>query len=83
MDPGRIFRSGDGHRWKVSNSSIAGASGGGVFSVQFRDFTHGIALGGDFENPQGAVNNAAWSKDGGATWQKAVAFPGGYRSRSS
>lgn len=83
VDPGRIFRSGDGYHWKVSNSSIAGDAGGGVFSVRFRDSKHGIALGGDFENPTGAVDNAAWSKDGGATWEKALVFPGGYRSGSS
>lgn len=51
VNPGRIFRSDDGFEWQVSNSTIAGAAGGGVFSVRFRDSEHGIALGGDFENP--------------------------------
>lgn len=83
VDPGRIFRSGDGHHWEVSNSSIAGAAGGGVFSVRFRDAAHGVAVGGDFEKPNGAVDNAAWSRDGGATWNKALSFPGGYRAGSS
>lgn len=83
VDPGRIFRSSDGHHWKVSNSSVAGAAGGGVFSVRFKDAKHGIALGGDYENPTGAVNNAAWSSDGGVTWKQALKFPGGYRSGST
>ncbi|KAI0406546.1 oxidoreductase [Xylaria palmicola] len=83
IDPGRIFRSVDGHRWEVSNSSIAGGAAGGVFSVRFRDARHGIAVGGDFQAPGGAVNNAAWSQDGGKTWIRATSFPDGYRSGSS
>ncbi|KAI8631804.1 oxidoreductase [Xylariaceae sp. FL1651] len=82
-DPGRIFRSTNGHQWHVSNSSIAGGAAAGVFSVQFRDTNHGIAVGGDYEAPTGAVNNAAWSADGGVTWALATSFPGGYRSGSS
>lgn len=80
VDPGRIYRSDDGHKWKVSNSSIAGGAAAGVFSVRFKDEKNGIAVGGDYENPAENVNNAAWSKDGGKTWQKAESFPGGYRS---
>jgi photosystem II stability/assembly factor-like uncharacterized protein len=83
VDPARIFRSADGHHWGVSNSSIAGSAAAGVFSVQFRDTKHGIAVGGDYQAPTGAVNNAAWSKDGGETWVPATSFPGGYRSGSS
>lgn len=80
VDPGRIFRSEDGHKWKVDNSSIAGGAAAGVFSVRFRDERNGIAVGGDYEKPAGNVDNAAWSKDDGKTWQKAASFPGGYRS---
>ncbi|KAJ4986514.1 oxidoreductase [Stagonosporopsis vannaccii] len=80
VDPGRIFRSGDGHTWSVSNSSIAGGAAAGVFSVRFRDGKYGIAVGGDYEKPSGNINNAAWSKDRGETWHTAESFPGGYRS---
>jgi photosystem II stability/assembly factor-like uncharacterized protein len=80
VDPGRVYRSGDGHHWKVTNTSIAGGAAAGVFSVRFRDAKHGIAVGGDYEKPTGNVNNAATSKDGGVSWQKAESFPGGYRS---
>lgn len=83
VDPGRVFRSADGHDWDVSDSSIAGGAAGGVFSVRFRDATHGLALGGDFEKPTGAADNAAWSSDGGASWTPADKFPSGYRSGSS
>lgn len=80
VDPGRVFRSEDGHQWRVSNSSIAGGAAAGVFSVRFRDGKNGVAVGGDYEKPTANVNNAAWSKDGGKTWRKADSFPGGYRS---
>lgn len=83
VDPGRVFRS-TGVRaagnWEVSDSNISGSAAAGVFSVRFRDRMNGIAVGGDFQVPDGNVDNAAWSKDGGATWVKAESFPGGYRS---
>ena len=83
VDPGRIFSSDDGRHWDVTNSTIKGSPSGGVFSVRFRDERKGLALGGDFENPTGSTDNAAWSDDGGVTWNPAVKFPGGYRSGSS
>lgn len=83
VDPGRIFRSDDGFDWDVTDSAIAGSPAGGVFSVQFRDAKHGLAVGGDFEVPAGNQNNAAWSDDGGVSWTSATKFPGGYRSGSS
>ncbi|KAI1464852.1 oxidoreductase [Daldinia caldariorum] len=83
VNPGRVFRSSDGLHWAVSDASIAGGEGSGVFSVQFRDAKHGIAVGGNYSAPTGAIDNAAWSKDGGVTWVPSTSFPGGYRSGSS
>jgi photosystem II stability/assembly factor-like uncharacterized protein len=83
IDPGRVWKSKDGHSWSISNTSIAGGSAAGVFSVAFRDASHGIAVGGNFESPTGAANTAAWSDDEGASWTTALKFPGGYRSGSS
>ena len=83
VDPGRVFHSRDGHQWDVEDTPIAGTESGGVFSVQFFDEKHGIALGGDFENPTGNTDNAAYSNDGGETWESATKFPNGYRSGSS
>ncbi|KAI1372162.1 oxidoreductase [Hypoxylon crocopeplum] len=83
VDPGRVFRSGDGYHWDVSDAAIAGGEGAGVFSVQFRDAKHGIAVGGNYSYPTGAKDVAAWSKDGGVTWVPSTTFPGGYRSGSS
>ncbi|KZM19110.1 uncharacterized protein EKO05_0010167 [Ascochyta rabiei] len=80
VDPGRVFRSEDGHHWEVANSSLAGGAAAGVFSVRFRDKNNGIAVGGDYEKPTGKFNNAAWSKNGGRSWQSAENSPAGYRS---
>jgi photosystem II stability/assembly factor-like uncharacterized protein len=80
VDPGRIFRSGDGHHWKVTNSSIVGGTAAGVFSLRFRDAKRGIAVGGDYTNPTGNLNVSSWSEDGGATWEVSKSFPAGYRS---
>lgn len=82
-NPGRVFRSVSsdvGGRWEVSNSPIAGSASAGVFSVRFKDARNGIAVGGDYYNATGNVNNAAWSRDGGVTWKLAESFPSDYRS---
>ncbi|OIW25243.1 oxidoreductase [Coniochaeta ligniaria NRRL 30616] len=84
VDPGRVFRSGDGGRsWEVADTPIAGGAAAGVFSVRFRDAKHGIAVGGDYTAPNVTADTAAWSRDGGVTWQAASVFPGGYRSGSA
>lgn len=84
VNPGRIFRSSNLlGGWQVTNSSIAGGAAAGVFSVRFRDTRNGIAVGGDFEKPTAHVDIAAWSEDGGMSWQRAKSFPGGYRSGAS
>jgi len=85
VNPGRGYSTKDaGATWDVQDSRIAGGDAGGVFSVRFRDARRGISLGGDFTNPTGNVDNAAFSDDGGTTWQAATGrTPGGYRSGSA
>ncbi|KAI0179781.1 oxidoreductase [Hypoxylon sp. FL1284] len=78
---GRVFYSGDdGRTWDVADATLVGGEGAGVFSVQFRDARHGVAVGGNYSEPDGNVDNAAWTADGGVTWTRAAAFPDGYRS---
>ncbi|WYZ38005.1 hypothetical protein EsH8_II_001511 [Colletotrichum jinshuiense] len=83
VDPGRVIRSPDGHKWEASESAIAGGASAGVFSVRFRDSLHGIAVGGDFNVANGSAYTSSWSEDGGVTWTASQSFPGGYRSGSS
>ncbi|MEM8996911.1 MAG: hypothetical protein AAGF23_19160, partial [Acidobacteriota bacterium] len=58
----------------------AGESSRGTFSIAIVDAERAIAVGGDFQAPDAGDGNAAFSLDGGATWQVAATRPGGYRS---
>src|SRR6185503_663051 len=79
----RVFRSTDrGRTWSVAETPVhAGNSSSGIFSVAFRDARHGVAVGGDYQQPKGAVPNVALTDDGGRTWRVAKgALPGIYMS---
>ncbi|MCP4710163.1 MAG: oxidoreductase [Planctomycetes bacterium] len=66
----RVFRSiNAGNTFSTADTPIlAGNSSTGTFSVAFYDESHGIVVGGDYQNDQNNQNNAALTKDGGATW---------------
>ncbi len=65
----RIFHSRDGgFTWSVADAPIPATPAGGVFSIDFRDPRHGIAVGGDFEAPDNGVDASAYTDDGGGTW---------------
>jgi photosystem II stability/assembly factor-like uncharacterized protein len=84
VDPARVFSSTDhGRTWTVADSPVAGGGSAGIFSVSFRDARRGVVVGGDFAAPTGAVDNAAWTVDGGRTWTKSTSNPSGYRSGSA
>ena len=84
VDPARLFTSNDhGHSWTVADTPISGGPSAGIFSVTFRDARRGVLLGGDFATPTGATRNAAWTDDGGRTWQASTSNPSGYRSGSA
>jgi photosystem II stability/assembly factor-like uncharacterized protein len=52
----------------------------GVFSIALRDAKHGIAVGGDYKQPNQRDGTAAWTSDAGITWIAASDPPAGYRS---
>jgi photosystem II stability/assembly factor-like uncharacterized protein len=56
----------------------------GIFSVQaiWQDekVLAGVAVGGDYTKPDVRTGTAAYSTDGGTSWQPAQVPPGGYRS---
>ncbi|MBW4717693.1 WD40/YVTN/BNR-like repeat-containing protein [Saccharothrix obliqua] len=77
----RVLHSGDGGRhWSAVDAPLLSTASAGVFAVAFRDPRRGVAIGGDFANPSGAVANLAVSRDGGRSWSAAPASPAGYRS---
>ncbi|HMJ07747.1 MAG TPA: hypothetical protein VK468_02000, partial [Pyrinomonadaceae bacterium] len=79
----RVFRSTDrGQSWTVADTPIVkGTAGSGIFSIAMLDAKNGIIVGGNYEKPDDAKNNVAFTTDGGATWHApGSAYPNGYRS---
>ena len=66
----RVFHSSDrGMHWTVSSVPItAGTESAGVFGMAFRTAQEGIAVGGDYKNPDAGDNTIAVTTDGGQTW---------------
>jgi photosystem II stability/assembly factor-like uncharacterized protein len=65
----RVLRSTDGGRsWKVSDTPLASGPSSGIFSIAFRDALHGVIVGGDYKKESEAVDNVAFTSDGGVTW---------------
>ena len=52
----------------------------GIFSLYFQSARVGVAVGGDYLKPEVGTASAAFTRDGGATWQAAQIAPHGYRS---
>jgi photosystem II stability/assembly factor-like uncharacterized protein len=66
---GRVLRSiDDGRTWTAATSGLATGQSSGIFSVAFRDADHGVVVGGDYRQESAAVDNVAWTSDGGTTW---------------
>ena len=79
----RVFRSADqGQTWTAAETPMrAGAPSAGIFSLAFRDPDQGVAVGGDYKNPDAVGRTAVSSGDGGRTWSAvAGTAPAGYRS---
>jgi photosystem II stability/assembly factor-like uncharacterized protein len=65
----RVLRSPErGRTWRVVDSPIPAGPSSGIFSIAFRDTTHGVIVGGDYKKEGEATDNLAVTSDGGATW---------------
>ena len=69
----RVFRSKDrGKTWSVANTPAEPRNAStGIFSIAFRDGKHGVAVGGDYQQPDAAFPNPLVTSDGGQTWRTA------------
>jgi photosystem II stability/assembly factor-like uncharacterized protein len=77
----RLFRRDKSAHWSVTKLPLAGGKpSAGAFSIAFRNSLHGIAVGGDFQEPAQTAGTAAWTSDSGLTWHAASEPPSGYRS---
>ena len=79
----RVFNSANGGRtWTVAFTPIRhDSASAGIFSINFSDSKHGIAVGGDYAKDTESRASIAITSDGGRTW---AASPGpgpkGFRS---
>jgi photosystem II stability/assembly factor-like uncharacterized protein len=74
---GRVLRSSDrGRTWTAALTPLASGPSAGIFSVAFRDARHGVVVGGDYKKEDQAVDNAAFTADGGVTWRRAEGLSG-------
>ena len=66
----RVFHSPDrGQTWQVFDTPIIhGPDSAGIFSIAFRDATHGVIAGGDYKHPNQDGPNLAFTTDAGKTW---------------
>jgi photosystem II stability/assembly factor-like uncharacterized protein len=65
----RVLHSRDrGRTWTIADTPLKSGASTGIFSIAFRDATHGIVVGGDYSKEAEAVDNVATTSDGGATW---------------
>lgn len=79
----RVFHSVDGGlTWSVATTPIRSNESSGIFSLAFADADHGLAVGGDFTQPDVGIDALALTSDGGETWTLVEDAPGGYRSGS-
>ena len=79
----RVFRSTDrGRTWTAHMTPIVAANASsGIFSLAFRDSNNGIAVGGDYKQPERAIQVVARTTDGGRTWNQSAGHgPRGFRS---
>jgi photosystem II stability/assembly factor-like uncharacterized protein len=74
----RVFRTSNrGKTWRVSATLLQrGTKSSGLFSLAFRDGHHGIAVGGDYQNPGGIAETLAVTSDGGKTWKEQAGLHG-------
>jgi photosystem II stability/assembly factor-like uncharacterized protein len=76
----RVVRSTDnGRTWTVTNTPVPASASAGIFSIAFADANRGVVVGGDYKVESGAVNNGAFTIDGGQTWTLVTGL-GGFRS---
>jgi photosystem II stability/assembly factor-like uncharacterized protein len=76
----RVLHSADrGRTWSVAQTPMPTSQSAGIFSIAFRDAQHGIAVGGDYQKETEAVDNVAYTTDGGKTWTLGRGVTG-YRS---
>lgn len=77
----RILSSYDhGATWKFIDTPVMTGESAGLFSVNFAGSGRGVAVGGDFNQPDREGTRAIYTEDEGVHWQTAKTVPAAYRS---
>ncbi len=81
----RVFHSPDrGQTWQVFDTPILhGPDSAGIFSIAFRDQTHGVIAGGDYKHPDQDGPDLAFTNDAGKTWTLSQIYPQAYFSAAA
>lgn len=69
--------------WTAVDTPFESTQSSGVFSVKFCTPQVGVAVGGDYQQPEQRSTVACFTRDGGQSWQTAVSMPGGFRSATA
>lgn len=77
-----MFSEDEGDTWRVSQVPIARNPSSGIFSICFANEKDGVAVGGDYKQPESIASNYAVTHDGGSTWStpNPRVAPSGFRS---
>ncbi|MEZ4720996.1 MAG: hypothetical protein R2813_03860 [Flavobacteriales bacterium] len=76
----RILRMSAYTGWQAISIPMVSNSTSGIFSIAFADDERGIAVGGSYVDSTMNQQNAAYTEDGGLTWNTPESNPAGYRS---
>ena len=72
----RVFYSPDrGGAWSVFATPAPAGQARGIFGLAFWSGTHGVAVGGDYQDRDGSRDNLLLTEDAGRTW-RVVSSPG-------
>ncbi|MEA3463413.1 MAG: hypothetical protein U9R49_16140 [Bacteroidota bacterium] len=69
-----------GESWRFVDTPVMTGASAGLFSVNFANSRNGVAVGGDFSDPERDGIKAVFTEDGGKHWQQAESMPAAYRS---
>jgi photosystem II stability/assembly factor-like uncharacterized protein len=69
-----------GESWTFVETPVISGPSAGLFSVNFTHRQRGLAVGGDFSEPEREGVRAVYTEDGGKTWLPAQNMPAAYRS---
>ena len=73
----RVLYSADrGATWQIAETPLRAGASSGIYSIAFRDASHGVIVGGDYAKEAEAVENAAITSDGGRTWTLTTGLSG-------